>query len=178
MKWSAGPIIARASVSGFRQISLCTPETLRQTTYGYALYNLVEYWEHLPPAFFGMTIYLEDEQWLDQIILPKARSYGDSWIVLNSETLERAWLTSTPDINTNKIESAKPSKRSRSINPALRFEIFRRDNFTCRYCGRRPTEVKLQVDHIIPWSKGGSNEISNLCTSCSECNIGKSARLI
>ena len=53
--------------------------------------------------------------------------------------------------------------------------MFNRDDFTCQYCGRTPREdgVKLQVDHIIPVSRGGSNSIWNLITSCSDCNIGK-----
>lgn len=57
----------------------------------------------------------------------------------------------------------------------LRFEILKRDNFKCQYCGRNPTEddCKLQVDHIIPKSKGGSTIRDNLITSCEECNLGK-----
>ncbi len=58
---------------------------------------------------------------------------------------------------------------------ALRFKILKRDNFTCQYCGRKPIEdnTKLMVDHIIPRSKGGTNEESNLKTSCEACNLGK-----
>lgn len=62
----------------------------------------------------------------------------------------------------------------RDITPRLRFRILRRDNFTCRYCGVSAPQVKLQVDHTIPVSKGGTNDFSNLITSCFECNIGKS----
>ena len=57
----------------------------------------------------------------------------------------------------------------------LRFEILKRDNFTCQYCGRNPKQdkCKLQVDHIIPRSKGGEDIPSNLQASCFECNQGK-----
>lgn len=55
----------------------------------------------------------------------------------------------------------------------LRFDIFKRDLFTCQYCGKNPPSVVLEIDHIIPVSKGGSNEIDNLLTSCFECNRGK-----
>jgi len=57
----------------------------------------------------------------------------------------------------------------------LRFEILKRDNFTCQYCGRNPKQdkVKLQIDHIIPKSKGGNDNPSNLITACLECNQGK-----
>lgn len=62
----------------------------------------------------------------------------------------------------------------------MRFEIFKRDNFTCQYCGRNVKEdgVKLQGDHIVPISKGGSYEIKNLITSCEDCNLGKADVLL
>lgn len=61
-----------------------------------------------------------------------------------------------------------------SITKKIRFEVFKRDNFTCQYCGRKPPEVILEVDHIIPKSKNGSDDFSNLLTSCFDCNRGKS----
>jgi len=63
---------------------------------------------------------------------------------------------------------------ARHIPKKLRFEVFKRDEFTCQYCGRKPPEVILHVDHITPVSKGGSDDISNLITSCKDCNLGKS----
>ncbi len=60
------------------------------------------------------------------------------------------------------------------MSKRLRFAIFARDEFTCRYCGRQPGDVTLHVDHIIPVAKGGTNDESNLITSCLECNLGKS----
>jgi hypothetical protein len=55
----------------------------------------------------------------------------------------------------------------------IRFEIFKRDKFVCQYCGRTPPEVKLELDHIVPVSQGGSEEWTNLITSCWDCNRGK-----
>lgn len=72
--------------------------------------------------------------------------------------------------------------RDRSIAPArvsmrLRFSILERDNFTCVYCGRTPSDgAKLQVDHVLPISLGGRATAGNLVTSCLECNLGKSGR--
>jgi len=61
----------------------------------------------------------------------------------------------------------------------VRFEILRRDNFTCQYCGRTPNNgAKLCIDHIVPFSRGGKTTIENLITSCFECNIGKSDVLL
>lgn len=50
----------------------------------------------------------------------------------------------------------------------LRKKVFKRDNYTCVYC--RATDLKLECDHVIPFSKGGSDDIYNLATSCFLCN--------
>lgn len=55
-----------------------------------------------------------------------------------------------------------------------RFSILIKYKFTCQYCGRKAPDVILEIDHIIPLSKKGSNKIDNLTLACRECNIGKS----
>ena len=62
----------------------------------------------------------------------------------------------------------------KSIPKSVRFEVFKRDKFTCQYCGKSAPEVVLHVDHIQPVSKGGDNSIMNLITACAACNGGKS----
>lgn len=59
------------------------------------------------------------------------------------------------------------------LSNSLRFDVLKRDNFTCQYCGRKPPEVILETDHIIPISEGGETSKDNLITSCRECNRGK-----
>lgn len=59
------------------------------------------------------------------------------------------------------------------INKKTRFEVFKRDKFTCQYCGRMAPDVILEVDHIKPVAEGGENDILNLITSCRDCNRGK-----
>jgi hypothetical protein len=59
------------------------------------------------------------------------------------------------------------------IGARLRFEIFKRDNFTCQYCGRKPLSCEIEVDHKTPVCKGGKDSASNLVTSCVDCNTGK-----
>jgi len=66
----------------------------------------------------------------------------------------------------------------KSISKRLRFEVFKRDSFTCQYCGRSAPDVVLHVDHIQPVSKGGETTIMNLVTSCRDCNLGKSNKLL
>jgi len=55
----------------------------------------------------------------------------------------------------------------------LRTRIFRRDNYTCTYCGKRGGE--LQCDHIFPASLGGCDDEENLTTACKPCNQRKAA---
>ena len=64
----------------------------------------------------------------------------------------------------------------KSTGKKLRFEILKRDKFTCCYCGRKAPDVVLHVDHLVPVSKGGTNDPLNLITACADCNGGKSDR--
>lgn len=67
---------------------------------------------------------------------------------------------------------AKPPRKK--VSARTRFEVFKRDKFTCQYCGGKPPGALLHLDHINPVSKGGTNNIGNLVTSCQDCNLGKS----
>lgn len=66
----------------------------------------------------------------------------------------------------------------KAISKKIRFELFKRDNFKCQYCGASAPDVILEPDHIHPVSKGGDNDLMNLITSCYDCNRGKGARTI
>jgi hypothetical protein len=57
---------------------------------------------------------------------------------------------------------------------AVRIRALKRDKYKCTYCGVSGNEAELEVDHIIPKSKGGSHHISNLTTACRKCNQKKS----
>lgn len=61
------------------------------------------------------------------------------------------------------------------ISKKMRFEVFKRDGFTCQYCGKMSPDVVLEVDHIKPVANGGKNDILNLVTACLSCNRGKGA---
>lgn len=51
-----------------------------------------------------------------------------------------------------------------------RRRVFKRDDYTCLYCG---SKKNLTIDHVIPKSKGGDNSWKNLATSCQRCNSNK-----
>ena len=65
-----------------------------------------------------------------------------------------------------------------ALSKKTRFDVFKRDAFCCQYCGATPPDAVLEVDHIQPVSKGGTNSIDNLLTACFSCNRGKSDRLL
>lgn len=84
--------------------------------------------------------------------------------------------TKTTDIKETEKEIAI-KRTPRGINLRLRFTVLKRDNFSCKKCGRAPAKdpsIILHVDHVIPWSKGGETVIENLETLCEPCNLGKS----
>jgi hypothetical protein len=64
------------------------------------------------------------------------------------------------------------------LSKKIRFEVFKRDSFTCQYCGTKAPDVILEVDHIKPVKEGGNSDLMNLITSCFNCNRGKGKREI
>jgi hypothetical protein len=66
------------------------------------------------------------------------------------------------------------TEKRTAISKRVRFDVFKRDSFKCQYCGKSAPDVVLEVDHIKPVAAGGDNNITNLITSCFECNRGKS----
>jgi 5-methylcytosine-specific restriction endonuclease McrA len=92
------------------------------------------------------------------------------WIrAISCENKAYSWMVQADLIGVNR-------DARKNLTKTLRFEVFKRDSFTCQYCGRKAPDVLLQVDHIEPVSKGGTNDILNLITSCEDCNSGKSDR--
>ena len=90
------------------------------------------------------------------------------------------YFNNLQDSQSSPKEALQPNKpvhqSSRDINLRTRYLVLRRDNYSCCLCGASPAKdpsVELHVDHIIPWSKGGSTELNNLQTLCRDCNFGK-----
>lgn len=88
------------------------------------------------------------------------------------------------NLNIRKIEMLLPiiqinyqKQKTRTAFGALRHLVFQRDNYKCVECGATKEELRLEVDHIIPWSKGGLTELPNLQTLCKKCNRSKHARI-
>ena len=65
------------------------------------------------------------------------------------------------------------TKRRQKISGKVRHAVYLRDNYRCRICGKGDEDYDLQIDHIKPVSKGGTNDMSNLQTLCEDCNKEK-----
>lgn len=59
-------------------------------------------------------------------------------------------------------------KSQRNIEQGITWEVFRRDNYTCRYCGAN--DVPMTVDHIVTWESLGDSVAGNLMCACRKCN--------
>jgi HNH endonuclease len=101
-----------------------------------------------------------------------------------SDQFDSNWAAVTPHHYTECREysihgtfaGSKPSggsARRSGPSPKLRWQALARDSFTCQYCGRKPPEVALTVDHKVSVKDGGTDELDNLVTACEECNGGK-----
>ncbi|MFF0055622.1 HNH endonuclease [Streptomyces microflavus] len=64
-----------------------------------------------------------------------------------------------------------------AVSKRLRYEILRRDRFTCRYCGASAPDAPMRVDHVTPVALGGTDHPSNLVAACEPCNSGKTSTI-
>lgn len=78
--------------------------------------------------------------------------------------------------DTEREQAIAPHKpKRRPVSQRVRFEVFKRDGFTCQYCGATPPGVLLHIDHMVAVAHGGDNSTDNLVTACEGCNLGKGA---
>ncbi|RPI90689.1 MAG: HNH endonuclease, partial [Planctomycetaceae bacterium] len=57
-----------------------------------------------------------------------------------------------------------------------RRNIFRRDQYSCQYCGAEPGSEELTIDHVLPRSRGGTSTWENCVLACLDCNARKANR--
>lgn len=88
----------------------------------------------------------------------------------------------TPGHRTGSKDQKSPIDipRRRDITLGLRYDVLRRDRFHCVICGSSPASkvgCELHVDHITAVARGGATILANLRTLCSQCNLGKGAKV-
>ena len=112
------------------------------------------------------------------IVGEHARDCDGCWMLVNADNEDSVLLL--PVVAECQRRLLKESLRERKRKPiprSLRYAVLERDGFCCRYCGvAAGSGITLHVDHIVPVSKGGTDEPSNLCAACDTCNLGKGNR--
>ena len=96
------------------------------------------------------------------------------------EFIENAILKSLPK-EALSYQEVKLLNRRRNVNDTTRYAVLERAGFKCQCCGIRPlkdNDVILHIDHIIPHSLGGSDNVDNLQVLCDKCNLSKQNRFI
>jgi len=120
---------------------------------------------------------------LIDIIIMKREEYNELLNIRYPRALDQrleiieSTLTNLLNLIDTRLGITLDKKKYNVLSSKIRDRIKSRDNFTCQNCGHKHSgfgEIKLHVDHIIPRSKGGSDEDSNLRTLCSSCNLLKS----
>lgn len=86
------------------------------------------------------------------------------------------------EFGVKKLDGVEPKNKGKikqrdPIPSALRHEVFKRDGYKCKECGKTNKETTLHADHIIPVSKGGTDELDNFQTLCEECNTAKKDKI-
>jgi hypothetical protein len=71
-------------------------------------------------------------------------------------------------VGEDKLKKIILRKSTRQIETSVMWEVYRRDNYTCRYCGN--DRVPMTVDHVVLWEEGGPSIVKNLICSCKKCN--------
>ena len=112
-------------------------------------------------------------------LLSKVEKYKN-----NNETviefIENAILKSLPKEALSR-EELKEINRRKKISDTTRYAVLERAGFKCQCCGIKPlkdNDVILHIDHIIPHSLGGGDNVDNLQVLCDKCNLSKQNRFI
>jgi hypothetical protein len=118
-----------------------------------------------------MTCYYLLAKWLDELDHPKKDDpnfliRAENWNHRNSDCGHCNLTGYLLYLNNKRLEN-----RNIDLWHELRRQVFIRDNYTCTYC--KSVGGVLECDHVIPFSKGGSNELDILTTSCRRCKTQK-----
>jgi len=114
----------------------------------------------------------------DSVLLNEQIGLLNDWFIQKIDEENSSRDEPSEKINSiQKIYLLKLAETKVKVMPALRWQVFQRDNWKCVSCGRTTDNgIVLHVDHIIPRSKGGQDHLDNYQTLCNICNIGKSNR--
>ncbi|MFZ4434739.1 MAG: HNH endonuclease, partial [Microthrixaceae bacterium] len=152
--------------------------------------DLSDYYAQAADSGWLLAFGIEVMQPVDGVVLPRGEVLGRNGFRRISGELAQALATAgLPEpasepiaappawFNSHAITSVFVPNRSRQIPESVRRAVHERDGGRCVRCGDGPPTVELHVDHVYPWSKGGTNELSNLQLLCQRCNLSKGAKV-
>lgn len=154
------------------------------TVYYYLYHEAMDYEIDLENVNSTADIY----RWIAHMSTKNTILYGGLCVYYLCEAFEDICKQSNINLRATNVEfkgvkvAAKYYKCmqvKRNVSVRVRHQVLERDGFKCLDCGASPADgALLEVDHTVPISKGGSNALSNLRTLCSDCNRGKSDRIV
>jgi 5-methylcytosine-specific restriction endonuclease McrA len=101
----------------------------------------------------------------------------DSWAQLSAAVNEEAIRTPNKRLRIPRVILLQAYDHlPRAKVRFSRLNIYARDKNTCQYCGKRPSRVELNLDHVVPRTKGGRTSWENVVCSCVPCNLRKGGR--
>ena len=140
----------------------------------YSLNNIVEAFVSFYPVYDSYIQISKGEE----TRLEKLTDRLNNWLIREYETNESENRTDRHSETLSEdtlLKIREAAEQKVKVMPAIRWQVFQRDHWKCVACGRNAAnDVILHVDHIIPRSKGGKDELDNYQTLCHICNIGKS----
>ena len=98
--------------------------------------------------------------WLDKVTVLE---WYDNWMVRSA-----SWETKMPA-----VMMLKQMQRRRQRPRFSKNNLYLRDMYTCLYCEKQHPKHQLTMDHVVPISKGGKTNWTNIATSCGDCNSRK-----
>lgn len=133
----------------------------------------------LPPFSVGNTIQLVGAVYHGEGLLLLCPTPGEEEcfarempLLLEMTTVEWDEFLRRTDLQevevSNGVQKAILRKTQRTIDANVSWNVFRRDRYACRYCGR--DDVPLTVDHLVLWEEGGPSVEANLVSACKKCN--------
>jgi len=110
----------------------------------------------------------------DELVRFYLRINSDEVAATKFELVANGFITESWDLVT--ALEMEPERPLSHIWKVIRNRIFKRDDYTCQYCGERGK--KLECDHVIPVARGGHHDDNNLVTACFTCNRSKRDKLV